>query len=81
MVSKKDILATITYYSVLAALIVTVTYTSIITPPQAFSSCTDLCQPSLARLVLGVWVAFRACMHRGRLNAVHRSVSPGEPSV
>ena len=61
MVSKEDILATITCYSVLAALIVTVTYTSVITPPREFSPCTDLCQPTTARLVLGVRAAFGAC--------------------
>lgn len=61
MVDKQDILATIGSYAVIAALIVTVTYTSVITPPKAFSGCTDLCQATTARLVLGMRAALNFC--------------------
>lgn len=59
----EDFLAIIGFYAVVAALVVTVTYSSAVLPPQEFKLCTDLCGDTVA--ALGIRYAFGACLLEG----------------
>lgn len=58
----QDLLA---YYAVVAALIVTVSYSGVLTPPKEYSNCSDLCLDTVERVVLGVRAAFGICLPEG----------------
>ena len=59
------VLNLLAYYAVVAALIVTVSYTGVLTPPKEYSSCSDLCLKTVERVVLGVRAAFGICLPEG----------------
>jgi len=58
----EDVLAVIGFYAVVAALVVTITYSTAVLPPQKFQPCTDLCAETVARMALGIRYAFGACL-------------------
>ena len=59
------VLNLLAYYAVVAALIVIVSYSGVLTPPKEYSSCSDLCLKTVERVVLGVRAAFGICLPEG----------------
>ncbi len=53
------------YYAVVAALIVTASYTGVVTPPKEYSTCDDLCLSTVEKIVLGTRAALGICLPEG----------------
>ena len=71
------------YYAVVSALIVTVTYSAVLAPPRELSSTTDLSQASTARLVFAMRAAFGMCLpqrHSSTSQAMMGSTQTCQPA-
>ena len=72
----KEIRDVLNAVAIVSALLATLTYTGVLTPPQQVSDCTDLCgNPTLSNIGVTVWYAVRAATKADNGSAIFRNTT------